>query len=182
MAKLKHKYPEHYLGGEQAQLMSALRFDQEDLEANRDGYMTKKQRRRLDNLQSQWMMWTVLAGGFGTIVSLSLFIIWSVGNFLPLLMVGGATIVLVVYFWSRHKQLRNDLYKGIVSYVEGDIHLDAFYRYKGNPRYSIQVENLEFKISYAFFSVLIEGAPYCIYYIAASHMILSAELLHADSE
>ena len=164
--------------------MLALRFTEEDLEANRDGYLTKEQRSKLNRDRRSWKIFLVLAlaaAPFGTIMAIVdgirihdtfssrvgiIGLLWIV--------VFGA----IVYLWFKKKALDRDLLKGDVVVVEGTVQTGRrFLRQRGSPPYFLNVEGISWNVDTYIVFGFANGDPYAIYYAPHSKTMLSAEWL-----
>ncbi len=167
----------------QKTLMTALGFNEDDLEANRGGYMSKRQRAVLSRERSGWLnriaiMIVAIAGFFVFMILSDLLQSGIRENVLGgLSLAGGVAALYMAYMRSR---LNNDLHKGDVFVVDGTVSLyiektrNQFMPYN----YYLSVENRHFKIERPVHDAFTDGEPYAIYYAPFSKKILSAEWLH----
>jgi hypothetical protein len=173
--KPKHK-PEHLL-------MEALDFTDEDLAANREGYLTKRQLLRLSQRQNSWTMGVVLAAigsvflcafaimdgiRIGDTVSSRVGIIGLIA-----ILAGG----FVLYTWTKGARFAVDLRQGELEAVEGRVALDVISQGSSGNAYTVQIEDRTFAINKPIFLAFKNGDPYRIYYAPHSRTILSAEWL-----
>jgi hypothetical protein len=164
-------------------LMDAIGFTEEDLEANRNEYITKKQRMRLDRERNAWKSLRVLAMlacPIGIIIA-----IWDgirihdtvasrigISGFIIVMTTGIAT-----YTWLKMRGFSADLYKGEVSVISGQVKLRSEFHRNG-WHYSVKIQNVKFpNIPQSVFQAFEEGSYYNIYYAPHSKMIFSAERL-----
>jgi hypothetical protein len=173
--KAKSK-PEHLL-------MEAVGFDEDDLEANRAGYMSKGQRARLRAKRSSWINISLVAVGFGFLVAIVTItddlqfrnsFTSRVGSF-GLICVGIAGVV--SYSWLNWRKFDADLLKGEFDTIEGPIQLDVTSQGNRGTKYSVIIEGSRFNVTKPIFLAFKNGDPYCIYYAPRSKTILSAEWL-----
>jgi hypothetical protein len=168
-------------------LKIAFRFDNEDLDANRNGYMTKKQRIRL--LNKRWDRIAPYAGFaaflvfiFGCSLTSSGFSSRPINNTLSMLglfffifapMIG----VLILFAYRELRRIKADLYKGDISIAWGRARLDIMDHGRGPARYKLSLEGIEFDISKAQLLALRHGERYRVFYAPNSKVILSVEPL-----
>jgi hypothetical protein len=169
-------------------LAKALKFTEEDLIANRDGYMTKPQRVTLRKSFSWWRagLWLV---GSSACLSISVWaqiqlflnaakqditypfsspLLFSV-YCLPFIAFIGIWVIFA-YFGGRNA--RADLRKGEVAMVEGIVTIQR----RNTSRPKLCVDNgWWFLIPYKASSTVVEGKYYTIYYAPHTMQILSAE-------
>ncbi len=157
--------------------MTALKFTEDDLIANREGRMSTRQR----NVSkppavasiAQWVIlghFVLLVGLLGVIaITANKPILWAI-----LLVVAGLSAM--PFMMSRNEfvmrpVLQSDLSKGRVAQVCGHAHLKieggSTHLYIGGEAFNVTT-----KISIAFE----QGKPYCLYYLPQSKAIVSAEL------
>ena len=161
-------------------LAYGLNFTPEDLAANREGYMTKKQRVYLGNQRSLWMSAIVLAVIACPI--LSTYAIWNgiqihdstssrVGIIALICVVTGG---FAIYAATRRRIYNADVYKGNVSMTEGSIVLDVD---SGGRRveYYVGIGNRNYRISKSAFLAFKNHNEYRLYYAPNSRIVLSAE-------
>jgi hypothetical protein len=155
-------------------LARALKFTEEDLIANRDGYMTKAQRIRLrqrtmrNNIYPPLVAVGVLIVGGIVAVSSGRPIDNRDTTFLLIaLMIGG----LVGYAYFQWHRLRVDLLKGDVVMQEGRIGL----RVGTRGANSLMIRKMTFPINAETLLAFHNDANYRIYFMPHSKRILSAE-------
>jgi len=175
---------EHPLTNPQAPLMNRLKFSEDDLRANQEGYMTKRQRKRLNAIQRQRAILIILA----ILTEVVLAVVMTSGQDLTsctqcsnptlgltILMV--AVLVFIAYFWFERRKTKQDLYKGEVAVVEGE----ARYRRaigSGGRRAmyrSLFINQNKFRVLRWALSAFEHGDTYRVYYTPRSKIILSAE-------
>lgn len=174
MAKVK-KYDD--------QLMNVLRFDDDDLEANRAGTLSARQIARIHAERRTDIFWL----GFFALLFLAAagFILTRISlrsPFAVALLAGGAAglAALVIGFVRRFQPLSRDLRENHALAVEGRIDLSL------KPRgrrilYSVAVGKMTFPISKDAFLSFKNRDPYCVYYAPHSKRILSVEWLRDDN-
>jgi hypothetical protein len=159
-------------------LMSVLNFTEDDLIANRDGYMTKVQRQRLRKDEMDVGYGCLIAGFLYASVILCP-VIWSVSKgrldnwmLIALLLVALLCLVLAAsfFYWHRRNVIA-DLRKGNVLMVEGYVTIEHLKGY----RMDIQIENVRFNITETI--AFNEDSVYRIYYAPHTMRPLSAELV-----
>jgi hypothetical protein len=135
-----------------------LEFSKEDIEANREGYMTKEQRRfhRANGREIAGLKGlatgTILGVLFGTMIGNAIGTIalnWFFPSVQPRAQVlntitnvaGILTCLVVSYVTGKHfyQPYQRDLYKGNVEAVSGHIHLRRLRRDSGGPAYRISI-------------------------------------------
>lgn len=167
--------------------MSILRFTEEDLQANREGYLTKSQRSKLNRDRTSWKIFTALALGaipFGTVMAILDGIRRHDTVASRIGIIGLICIVcscIAVYVWLDIKRLDRDLHKGDVQVVEGRVQVgERLFRRRGTPRYYVSLQGISWNVGYIVSSAFKNGDPYAIYYAPHSKTILSAEWLRPE--
>ncbi len=162
-------------------LMDTIGFTEEDLEANRNEYITKKQRMRLDRERNAWkslMTLAILACPIGIVIA-----IWdgirihdTVASRIGIIgLINIITTGIAIYTWLNKRRFNADLYKGEVSVTSGHIKLYSQLK-KDGWHYSIKTQDVYFpNISYSVFQAFEEDGYYFVYYAPHSKMIFSAE-------
>lgn len=160
----------------QADLMNALSFTSDDLEANRNGYLTAPQRRRLlighaSRLAVYGCFVLVAAAFCFSYVSDLVKGSKSVG--LNLFFSSVATLAALGFFifklWRYHSEARQGVFRVLI----GPVHL-TFQNSKSAPRV-LQIKDLELVIPDVAVQAFAEGGTYRIFYTPYSKTILSAE-------
>ncbi len=174
----------------QLRLMAAFGFDADELEANRQGYMAKSQRRRV--YATRWDY--VRRYGVAIVVSLVLYVgilvdglqrgnISLAGAVLGTGIVGGFPILLVILNEDRRRRIKADLYKGDLESVSGRVQLSWLYapgrKSGGAHRVSsrLAISGKIFEIHPVANDVFVEEDNYRVYYVPRSMSILSVEHL-----
>ncbi len=179
MEKPKHK-PEHLL-------MGAIGFTEEELEANREGYMSKRQRSRLNAKHSSWGIRTILAVGITLFLCASAIIDGNrIGDTVEsrvaiigfICIVGGTAII---YTRLKGANFTADLRKGDIHIIEGRVVLDVSNQGNRGDFYTVRVEDTTFATNKPIFLAFKNGDPYRIYYAPHSKTILSAEWLRDET-
>ncbi len=179
--KLKRDHP---LNDPQVRVMLALRFTEEDLQANREGYLSKPQRAKLNRDRMSWKIFLAMAyigAPFGTI--------WAIVDGVHrndtltrrLGLIGMGWMVVfgaIIYLWIQKWNLDRDLHKGDVAVAQGRLQLGKrILRPRGSAPYFLNLDGLFWYVdSYIAFG-LANNEPYAIYFALHSKTILSAEWL-----
>ncbi|HEX2908355.1 MAG TPA: hypothetical protein VHO69_15895 [Phototrophicaceae bacterium] len=169
----------------QQMLMDVIRFNDEDLEANRDGYMTQRQRSRLNDERFSFKLMGVLALVACPIFSIAAIIdgiqrhdtVASRVGIIGLICLVTAGITL--YTWLRWRRFDRDLSKGEVAATQGLVRLGMSDRSRSTT-YMVTVDYVTLNISKRTFFTFKNGDPYCLYYTPYSRTLLSAEWLRED--
>ncbi|MCA0452602.1 MAG: hypothetical protein LCI00_01340 [Chloroflexi bacterium] len=162
--------------------MAALEFDSEDLDANRYGYMTKKQRNTLSKNRRVWRL-LVWAAIISTLIAIVVAILDGIriqdtvssriGVCLVILVLGGAQSF---YSYSKVRNYNRDLLKGDIVRVGGII---TEYHSGERGQTAIRIGDQIFRTnSRDRFYGFDYGEAYTIFYAPFSKYILSAQLLH----
>ncbi|MEO8609571.1 MAG: hypothetical protein ABI690_16890 [Chloroflexota bacterium] len=183
MEKAKEKR-QHPLSDAQSKLMNALRFTEEDLQANRDGYLMKQQRSKLNGIRTSWLLCFIL-----TLIVVPFLVAWTVIDGVRIhdtavsrLGIIGLIWIIAsgtcVYCWFKKRRLDHDLHKGNVQVVKGTAQVKyGTMRQKGTSPYDLIIDGLTWNMGYFASSAFTNGDPYAIYYAPHSKQILSAEWL-----
>ncbi|MEO1289283.1 MAG: hypothetical protein AAFV93_16085, partial [Chloroflexota bacterium] len=107
------------------QLMQPLQFDQNDLQANRDGLLSDNQRTRLQSLQVRALS-VGLGGFFGFALLATIFLFFGSENgFIIMTLIGMfITIVNAIFvgmFARQYMRLRADLHDGDIEVISGEM-------------------------------------------------------------
>lgn len=161
-------------------LMEGLEFSEEELTANRDGYLTKRQRILLDQERGLWrrlnrLIW-VLTPIIIAVIILDGYRIADtpssrIGFVCFALILAGVSLT---YTYLRGKSFDQDLWKGSVEGIEGLARLES-YRARDGMKYFVSFEKQRFKISRSAFEAFVSQQKYRIYYVPHSRKIVSAE-------
>jgi hypothetical protein len=179
--------PKYDSWSQQYALIKAIGFTYADLDANRDGYMSKKQRAALSK-ERRFLFNTVaiIVGGTVILHLVVLLLNMMEGGEISYGLLGLVLIFLIPVFgalftWFQRNRLNADLYKGSVYVVEGLISLHITDYGKKATFYYIYVQEEKFQLEKPVFDAFINGEPYAVYYAPHSKTILSAEYLR-DAE
>jgi hypothetical protein len=156
-------------------LQVALGFDDEDIEANRDGRLSNRQRARLADHEFRWIGIAILA---------SLVIVWSILNASGRIDVaigqGGIPWLIAAaitgYAWYKGKQYYDYLHAQEIGAVQGRVQLNM-QSSKNSTALTVGIQDLQFSVKQQAFLAFKNGDPYAIYYAPRSKTILSAEWL-----
>lgn len=179
MEKPKYK-PEHVL-------MEAIGFTEEDLEANRQGYLTKKQCVHLNKERSKWLTYSLVAAGVGFYFIVRILLddipfYVTVPNKVPIigiiLVFAGTT---ATHFFWKSRRFGTDLRNGETNFTEGRVQLDVDNAGRRDMYYTLAIQDIVFRVKKRAFLAFKNGDPYCIYYAPHSKTILSAEWLREES-
>ena len=144
-------------------LMKALRFRARDLEANRAGKLSERQRQELLPPPMAGVIQAVLTQSW-VLVAIAVIVVGMLGA--PFAMArGGEGMGAAV--------VQRDARAGRVLSVCGTAHLKR----EDGPRvtYLLHIEGETFSISGLLHAALRDGQPYCLYYLPESRRILSME-------
>jgi hypothetical protein len=192
MGKAKHK-PKN-------PLMNAIGFTEEDLEANRNGYMSQRQfawlerekRSRQRSFIATLVIWPLLSGLLGP----GAILYYGPASELTLLAAYlGTALVILIFFipfydlrWRRVRQCRSAVENvhrtGGISWVEGWVNLDIEAHADDGGTiytYAISLESMCFNIRKDVFLAFKNGDPYRIYYEPYTTRLLSAEWLRDET-
>jgi uncharacterized protein YpmS len=167
----------------QDDLMLALDFTAEDLEANRKGRLSEKQRLSLGSRS-----WKTSLGY--SVLSL-IFAVFAILPALRLVRVDPAfrdqgDVLLMVFFASlaaipaglafmRWRKIMTDTVGGTVNSVRGVVSTNVKQASRGNVRYILKVQNVEFQVSKAAMQAFTNHAPYIVYFAPITLSVLAAE-------
>lgn len=161
-----------------ARLAKALKFSQEDLDANRSGRISAAQRAAYKPPVvasiAQWVLlghFVLLAGIFGVIAIFT----HTPAMWLILLLVCG--LAGLPFFVARNEflarpVLQDDIARGKVARACGL----ALLTHEGT-RYTLVVEGIAFNVPLKVWSAFQASAGYCVYYLPNSRVLLTAEPL-----
>lgn len=164
-------------------LARVLNFTEEDLVANRQGYMTKEQRVKLRKMVIKRGIYQPL-GVFWIYTAVIFFLIFSgaahaQGRDLRAISVVGfvvASVAMGIYTYYAWRRLRDDLHKGDVAMEAGRIALEVGMR----GRNSLTIQMTTFAINAETLLAFRNDARYRIYYAPHTKLILSAESMKDD--
>ncbi len=163
------------------QLMKALEFDAEDLDANHNGYLSKQQRKVLNRIRRSWKIMVVLP-----ILISPIALIFAIldgyrihdtvsSRFgicaLIIALMGGFSY----YAYNKVQGFNKDLFKGDVLGISGTITTRPFSR-RGK---SLYIGNQLFRTEEPYrFDWFLLGERYTIFYVPYSKYVLSAKLFN----
>jgi len=156
-------------------LMWAIGFIQEDLNANRDGRLSKIQRDQIASQMFRWMGIAILA---------TLVILWSVlnaaGRINSAIEQGGIVWSIVAsvagFAWCMWKQFYDEIRAPEIGAVQGRVEL-GFQNSKNATALTLTIQGMRFNIKQNVFLAFTNGDSYAIYYAPYSKTLLSAEWL-----
>src|SRR5258707_8100574 len=170
---------------DQIELSRALEFSSEDLKANRDGYMTKEQRKKLRNKGRRTAAMVGFYPGFALLLFIdqtilsrlnySSELIHALANFSEFFIAAIVWIILARAIIYQH--FKTDLYKGKAEYIGGRVHLFSENRGRRKFNYRLIISNQIFAISEKISAAFDDGEFYGVYYAPKTKTILSAEKL-----
>jgi hypothetical protein len=170
------------------QLMDYFKFDQTDLEANRNGRFTEKQRQRLvqeDKSNRTWsrvgglgLLLIAAIGFFGAVFAVIMDDDWGFrigfglgfGCIWPLIW-GGLGYALISSSFAKHQFVLARV-QGRVNIIRTESHGSD---HTTHINYELHIGGQEFNVQSSLADVLMQGDEYILYYIADSDEILSAE-------
>lgn len=165
----KRKHLEH--------LQTLLKFTDDDLDANRAGYLGPSQRARI----RQWDYWVKVGLSVVGAVLLLIFTLMQVVWWIKALII----LIGVACIWASQREIRRfwTMYNSYmreptVEAVEGVITLDI--SGSDSPSFKIKIGEKEFKVSKDVFLGFKNHEPYCLYYIPTINQLVAAEHLHDD--
>jgi hypothetical protein len=167
------------------QLVGSFGFTEEDLEANRDGYLSPSQRVALRRVRRGWRDWsflTVIVCAFASMIAVLDGI--RVGDPLErrtsvIGLICVATAVVFTVCYQRWQQYQKDLWKGDVAVIIGNISVTQ-YEERFGTKCVVRVSRRTFTVDALAAQTLHNGERYAIYYSPHSGKLLSAELLPAN--
>ena len=159
-------------------LQQALDFTDEDLQANREGYMTKRQRKNIDQIRTEMRFVQFVGVGMG-IIFLFGCAIWLDPVCFGLM---ALSIPLTIFASvSQSRRASRDLYKGMVLSIDERIKLIKQREGLGYIRCYVQAGEGQFRISKRAYKSLQNRGFYRIYFAPNTSKILSIEALKWDS-
>ncbi|MEO8606324.1 MAG: hypothetical protein ABI690_00455 [Chloroflexota bacterium] len=170
----------------QQKLMQTLNFTEADLTANRDGYLSERQkaywrqRRKLTTIAFRLgqIVVVLLLAGLVQLAAQKNGIIWLA--FIVGLM-GLAVLWALGDLLNPATDYQEDLRKGHVYSICGDMKRTSlskgYARYPHDYYHKMQIETVEFSANGYRWSAFQNGKSYCIYYMPDSKIILSAEAI-----
>jgi hypothetical protein len=167
---------------QQFMLMAAIGFTEEDLQANREGYLTKKQRRELNDDRTLWKIFfaltipTFLIGTLWVILD-GIYFKYTIINRIEMMSLLWVFVLGIgFYIWRKIKKYNLDLHKGDVQAVQGIVQLGEGGN-SGVRRYYCYIQGISWSINLFTHASFKAGDPYAIYYAPHSKTLLSTEWL-----
>ncbi|MEM9953720.1 MAG: hypothetical protein AAF846_19075 [Chloroflexota bacterium] len=160
------------------QLMQPLQFDQNDLQANRDGLLSDNQRERLQSLQVRALS-VGLGGFFGFALLATIFLFFGSENgFIIMTLIGMfITIVNAIFvgmFARQYMRLRADLHDGDIEVISGE--MERVVKADGRMNnFLLRVGDDEFYVKKDLFRLFRHEVHYHIYRAKHSRVLLAAE-------
>ncbi|MBZ0293784.1 MAG: hypothetical protein K8L99_14550 [Anaerolineae bacterium] len=169
--------------GKNLELMNALDFTPQELEANKEGYLTKRQRHRLSDERSFWRFFDRLIKAASPILIILAALdgirigdtISSRAVIISLMCI--ITFTLLLYIGTRWRKLDKDLSKGDVTAVEGIVKLTRF-RKRNGMAYRIYIHQEYFDVPGHIYIAFEQGKSYALYFTPHSRTLISAEQLN----
>ncbi len=164
-------------------LMSVLKFTQDDLDSNRNGLLSEKQQQKFAEDYNALTISTVIAGLVGgVLLPLMIYLIdhnspagdGSILVVFVILVLAGA-----VYAWWKKGAVGADLNGKQVEAIQGRIKLSVTGGSKGS-NFKITLGDQSWTVENNIFLAFKNGDPYCLYYAPHSKTLLSAEWLRED--
>jgi hypothetical protein len=167
-----------------AALAQVLGFDQEELDANRQGRLTIRQRNRVFTRQRAliiaMLLITVFIGVVSAIVIIAVLTQADASIVAGILAVIGEiiTVVLAYVVWYLRQRYRRFLRPGYVDRISGPV---TCYQLKERSNeathtsYYVRINAMEFEVPEAALGEFQDGQPYDIYYAPQRPGLLSAE-------
>jgi hypothetical protein len=148
-------------------LLGALDFSLIDLDANRRGHLSPRQRERLE--KQRWREVSLAVAGFIVLL------VCGIAFELRLMLVGFGAACLTSYVLAVEIRFAEDM-TGTVSMVRGRLQFDQPGLFPFLACYNLRVGNEDFVIGRSLQRVLNTEQTYCLYYAPGSRTILAAEV------
>jgi hypothetical protein len=169
------------------QLMRVLRFDEDDLEANRAGTLSTRQVADLKAERRSQIFWLVFFSLLYLGVVSLILMRSNLNSPLALSLIGAVVVGIGVVgigvagfgYVTRIKPLGKDIRENKALAVDGRADL-SLKRQGSQIKYALAVGKLRFPIQKDEFLSFKNRDPYCVYYTPHSKRILSVEWLHDD--
>ncbi len=167
-------------------LAAGIGFDENDLEAKRNGRLTRQQAERLLEKRKQSTLnttWWLLPGG---VVLGGLFLVGAVSTrqLAFAFLAGGVGLGLILYFRGVHsaeKRLREAIARGVVEAGQGAIQCSSSNDGKYGTSYRLRLGDLQFDyVSQEVYLAFRHLDGYTLYYLPQSKTIVSAEALSGE--
>lgn len=165
-------------------LAAALKFNDDDLQANRAGRLTVRQRNRVHVRRRMVIialtLITAFVGIISAVVILAVLLGAAVSEVAILLALGGEVVTagLAWLVWSLRQHYKTYLREGHVARIEGPVTMYQLRERQDDKTrtvYALRIGHLEFEIPEAALSAFTEGSHYIIYYAPDPLTLLSAE-------
>jgi hypothetical protein len=175
----------------QGEIMRAYGFTSEEIEANKQGYLAKSQRRRLYN--RRWEQLTVygVPGLLCALLYTGIVLdgmargnMSIVGAIVGAAVIGVIMAVLLRRVATRRQAIKADLYKGDLESVMGEVTVYPFtvaqtiHKQPKSPAHAyIEIGGKQFPISGKAEAAFVNGDKYRVYYVPQSMVIVSVQWL-----
>ena len=163
---------------EEALLMKAIGFTPSDLEANRSGQLSERQRAYWIDERRYWrnVLTVAILLSLGLLVLLAIFASAD-PNQQTLLLIGILALLVgiggVIYAFNRRRQYSLELTGAPVNRVEGPVYFD-------NGRKHISIKGYRWAVSRVVAQAFGDGNAYVIYFTPRTRLIVSAEWPELD--
>lgn len=160
-------------------LMDTLHFNEDDLEANRNGELSESQRTQLDYYLNKFIEGRkalIIGGAVIAIIAVANTFFFRSSTFTNMLFIVG--LVLLGSLWFVNRQVtntQNGLQQGRINSIQGVISLDL--KANDNPTYYVNCGALRFTICKDVFLAFKNNEPYVLYYVPWNNKLLSAEIM-----
>lgn len=159
-------------------LMRHLKFNQEDLEQNRQGYITPRQIEKWGKPPVSPLVQAILLGHFFGVVALLALIAFASQSPVMIVVILAIIAVLAVPFNvladRGRATIQMDIQKGKVRFICGTLRKSQT-RLALQSTYAIEIEQLRFTVDQTLFRMFSDETRYCVYYLPESRTIISAE-------
>lgn len=165
-------------------LAATLKFNDEDLQANRAGQLTVRQRNRVYVQRRMLIIALTLITAFIGIISAIVILAVLLGavnsEVAILLALGGEVITagLAYVVWSLRQHFNTYLRDNRVTHIEGPVTMYQLRERQDDKTktvYALRIAHLEFEIPELALNAFTEGSRYLIYYVPDPLMLLSSE-------
>jgi len=169
-----------------ARLMQVMQFSGKDLEANRANTITEHQRITVQrNQRRESLRFTITIVGLCIFPMLSVFFCFGLSgsfplfSYIPLIIVATAPFsgFIGMAFW-REAKVSRQLSRHDVRSVEGVLRHYIRHAARGTKIQGVTVNHRDFPVDEAVYHAFIEGGYYSLYYLPATHILLSAEMVN----
>jgi hypothetical protein len=164
-------------------LKSALKFDDDDLAANRAGKLADSQKKQYDTPQMSPLVQAVIFGhlvGVGGLIALIALISGEPAMWLVLAVVLGLA-GLPFFMMKNEAALRPvvtaDVRRGVVEQTCGTVFVQKAQSQQRGAHYTLTVEGVQMTIPAKAFTAFRHGERYCVYYLPNSKTFISAEAI-----